>query len=109
MQLDNQTKNFAVEKYRKSMAERGFSKGSLRTFKPFQSTGFAFTNRIIIGVVISGKLEVQTALSVNQFEKDDEFLLPANLHFQVSAGVDGAAIFFARQIYSSPHLEMSTK
>ena len=44
--------------YSKSLLERGFSKGHLRTFKPFHSTGLCFTNRIILGLVISGNLEV---------------------------------------------------
>ena len=48
--------------YSKSLLERGFSKGHLRTFKPFHSTGLCFTNRIILGLVISGNLEVQTEL-----------------------------------------------
>ena len=59
--------------YSKSLLERGFSKGHLRTIKPFHSTGLCFTNRIILGLVISGNLEVQTSLSVNHFVSDESF------------------------------------
>ena len=90
--------------YSKSLLERGFSKGHLRTLKPFHSTGLCFTNRIILGLVISGNLEVQTSLSVNHFVSDEEFLLPANLHFQVSAGVLGAVMFVARQKFTKTFL-----
>ena len=90
--------------YSKSLLERGFSKGHLRTFKPFHSTGLCFTNRIILGLVISGNLEVQTSLSVNHFVSDEEFLLPANLNFQVSAGVLGAVMFVARQKFTKTFL-----
>lgn len=85
--------------YSKSLVERGFHKGNLRTLKPCQSTGIAYTNRIILGMVLVGKLEVQTAVGVHSFEKNDEFMLPANLYFQVSAGMSGATICFARQKY----------
>jgi hypothetical protein len=90
--------------YSKSLLERGFSKGHLRTFKPFHSTGLCFTNRIILGLIIFGNLEVQTSLSVNHFVSDEEFLLPANLHFQVSAGVLGAVMFVARQKFTKTFL-----
>ncbi len=93
-----------AENYSKSLLERGFNKGNLRTIKPFHTTGLCFTNRIILGLVISGNLEVQTSLSVNHFVSDEEFLLPANLHFQVSAGILGAVIFFARQKFTKKFL-----
>ena len=89
-----------AENYSQSLLERGFNKGNLRTIKPFHTTGLCFTNRIILGLVISGNLEVQTSLSVNHFVSDEEFLLPVSLHFQVSAGVLGAVIFFARQKFT---------
>ena len=62
-----------TEDYSQSLLERGFNKGSLRTIKPFHTTGLCFTNRIILGLVISGNLEVQTSLSVNHFISDEEF------------------------------------
>lgn len=85
--------------YSKSLVERGFHKGNLRTLKPCQSTGIAYTSRIILGMVLLGKLEVQTAVGVHSFLKNEEFMLPANLYFQVSAGLNGATIYFARQKY----------
>lgn len=88
-----------ISNYSQSLVERGFHKGKLKTLKPCQSTGIAYTNRIILGIIINGNLEVQTALGIQNFVASEEFLLPANLYFQVSAGLRGASIFFARQKY----------
>jgi hypothetical protein len=88
-----------ISNYSQILVERGFYKGKLKTLKPCQSTGIAYTNRIILGFIIKGNLEVQTALGIQNFDASEEFLLPANLYFQVSAGLRGASIFFARQKY----------
>lgn len=86
-----------IETYNLTLVERGFNKGSFRTLKPFQCSCLSFTDRIILGLIVNGKLEVQTALGIHVFIQDDEFMLPANLHFQVASGVEGAIIFFAKQ------------
>lgn len=83
--------------YNLSLIERGFNKGSFRVLRPFQCSCLSFTDRIIIGLIVDGKLEVQTALGIHEFFQKDEFMLPANLHFQVASGVEGATIFFAKQ------------
>ncbi len=88
-----------ISDYSKSLIERGFQKGSFRTLKPFQSTCLEHTDRIILGVVVTGDLEIQTALGTQKFKLEEEFLLPANLYFQVSAGLKGATIFFGKQKY----------
>lgn len=88
-----------ISDYSKSLIERGFQKGSFRTLKPFQSTCLEHTDRIILGVVVTGNLEIQTALGTQKFKLEEEFLLPANLYFQVSAGLNGATIFFGKQKY----------
>jgi hypothetical protein len=48
-------------------------------------------------MVVTGNLEIQTALGIYKFQLEEEFLLPANLHFQVSAGLNGATIFLGKQ------------
>ena len=86
-----------ISDYSSSLIERGFHKGILRTLKPFQSTCLQHTDRIILGMVVTGNLEIQTALGIYKFQLEEEFLLPANLHFQVSAGLNGATIFLGKQ------------
>jgi len=86
-----------ISNYSTSLIERGFHRGNLRTLKPFQSTCIQHTDRIILGMVLTGNLEIQTASGTYRFQLEEEFLLPANLHFQVSAGLNGATIFLGKQ------------
>ena len=86
-----------ISDYSSSLIERGFHRGNLRTLKPFQSTCLQHTDRIILGMVVTGNLEIQTALGIYKFQLEEEFLLPANLHFQVSTGLNGATIFLGKQ------------
>ena len=86
-----------ISDYSSSLIERGFHRGNLRTLKPFQSTCLQHTDRIILGMVLTGNLEIQTALGIYKFQLEEEFLLPANLHLQVSAGLNGATIFLGKQ------------
>jgi len=86
-----------ISNYRKNLIERGFHRGNLRTLKPFQSTCLQHTDRIILGMVVTGDLEIQTASGTYRFQLEEEFLLPANLHFQVCAGLNGATIFLGKQ------------
>jgi hypothetical protein len=48
-------------------------------------------------MVLTGNLEIQTASGTYRFQLEEEFLLPANLHFQVFAGINGATIFLGKQ------------
>ena len=86
-----------ISNYSTSLIERGFHRGNLRTLKPFQSTCLQHTDRIILGMVLTGNLEIQTASGTYRFQLEEEFLLPASLHFQVFAGLNGATIFLGKQ------------
>ena len=60
-----------ISDYSKSLTERGFQKGSFRTLKPFQSTCLEHTDRIILGMVVTGDLEIQTALGTHKFQLEE--------------------------------------
>ena len=97
MNAQNTNLSKLISNYSKNLIERGFHKGNLRTLKPFQSTCLQHTDRFILGMVVTGYLEIRTASGIYKFQLEEEFLLPANLHFQVFAGLNGATIFLGKQ------------
>ena len=99
MNAQNTNLSKLISDYSKNLIGRGFHKGNLRTLKPFQSTCLQHTDRIILGMIVSGDLEIQTASCIYRFQLEEEFLLPANLHFQISAGLYGATLFLGKQKY----------
>ena len=74
---------------------RGFSQGLLKNFKPYQSTDLVVGSNAVTGIVLGGELlfQFQDCLIVNAI--GDQFFVPANTYYQISAGVRGAQFLIA--------------
>jgi hypothetical protein len=94
-----------VKEFGESLFERGFSKGILNQFKPFQSTNVILGDHAVIGIVLTGELlfQFQECLIINGV--GDQFFVPANTHYQVTAGRDGAQFLFAK--HCNPYVAIS--
>ena len=76
--------------------KRRFSKGIFHEFKPYQATDVLLATHAVIGVVLKGELlfQVQDCLIINGI--GDQFFVPANTHYQVTAGEHGAQFLLAK-------------
>jgi hypothetical protein len=83
--------------FSQTLSARGFYKGSLRHFSPYQSSGVLQINREVIGLVLLGELLVEFSDSQRIIEIGTEFFLPPNVYFQATAGEHGAHFLFARK------------
>jgi len=90
--IESLAKNFS-----QTLSSRGFYKGSLRQFLPYQSSGVLQINREVIGLVLLGDLLIQYSDSLRVIEMGTEFFLPPNVYFQATAGEHGAHFLFARK------------
>ena len=88
--------SLAIE-FSQKLTARGFYKGSLRHFRPYQSSGVLQSNREVLGLVLLGELLVEFSDSQWVIDLGTEFFLPPNVYFQATAGEQGAHFLFARQ------------
>ena len=88
--------SLAIE-FSQTLTARGFYKGSLRHFSPYQSSGVLQSNREVLGLVLLGELLVEFSDSQWVIEMGTEFFLPPNVYFQATAGEQGAHFLCARQ------------
>jgi hypothetical protein len=90
-----------AREFGETLFKRGFSKVSFREFKPYQATDVLLATHAVVGLVLSGELlfQFQECLIINGV--GDQFFVPANTHYQVTAGKDGAQFLFAKHCKSS--------
>jgi ethanolamine utilization protein EutQ (cupin superfamily) len=84
-----------AREFGETLFQRGFFKGIFQEFKPFQTTDVLLATHALIGVVLKGELlfQFQDCLIINGV--GDQFFVPANTHYQVTAGRDGAQFLYA--------------
>jgi ethanolamine utilization protein EutQ (cupin superfamily) len=84
-----------AKEFGETLFERGFSKGILMEFKHYQATEVLLAEKAIMGIVLNGELlfQFQDCLVTN--EVGDQFFIPANTYYQVTAGQQGAQFLFA--------------
>ena len=83
--------------FSQNLISKGFTKRSLRYFRPYQCSGVIYTNREVLGLVLMGELLIEIEDNQSIFEQGGEFFLPSNVYFQATAGDIGAHFLFARQ------------
>ncbi len=83
--------------FSQTLTSRGFYKGSLSHFRPYQSSGVLQSNRKVLGLVLLGELLIEFSDCQRVIDMGTEFFLPPNVYFQVSADEQGAHFIFARQ------------
>ena len=90
-----------AREFGETLFQRGFSKGIFQEFKSYQTTDVLLATHAVIGVVLNGELlfQFQDCLIINGV--GDQFFVPANTHYQVTAGQDGAQFLFAKHCKSS--------
>ena len=85
-----------AREFGETLFQRGFSKGALHEFRPYQTTDVLCATHAVIGVVLNGELlfQFQDCLIINGI--GDQFFVPANTHYQVTAGSEGAQFLYAK-------------
>ena len=85
-----------AREFGETLFERGFPKGIFHEFKPYQATDVLLSTHAVIGVVLNGELlfQFQDCLIINGI--GDQFFVPANTHYQVTAGEHGAQFLLAK-------------
>ena len=85
-----------AREFGETLFERGFSKGIFHEFKPYQATDVLLSNHAVIGLVLKGELlfQFQDCLIINT--AGDQFFVPANIYYQVTAGEKGAQFLLAK-------------
>ncbi|MFZ4473297.1 MAG: hypothetical protein ACOYOX_11070 [Limnohabitans sp.] len=84
--------------FSQNLTLKGFTKRSLRYFKPYQSSGVVYINREVLGLVLMGELLIYIDENQSILEQGSEFFLPPNIFFQVTAGEHGAHFLYAHQM-----------
>lgn len=94
-----------AREFGETLFERGFSKGIFYEFKPYQATDVLLSTHAVIGVVLNGELlfQFQDCLIINGI--GDQFFVPANTHYQITAGCEGAQFLYAK--HSNPLVVIS--
>jgi len=94
-----------AREFGETLFDRGFSKVIFYEFKPYQTTDVLFVTRAVIGVVLNGELlfQFQDSLIINGI--GDQFFVPANTHYQITAGCEGAQFLYAK--HSNPLVVIS--
>jgi hypothetical protein len=85
-----------AREFGKTLYERGFSKGLFHEFRPYQPTDVLVAAQAVIGIILRGELliQFQDCLIINAV--GDQFFVPANTHYQVTAGEHGAQFLLAK-------------
>ena len=85
-----------AREFGETLFERGFTKGIFHEFKPYQATDVLLASHAVIGVVLNGELlfQFQDCLIINS--DGDQFFVPANTYYQVTAGEHGAQFLLAK-------------
>lgn len=83
--------------FSQKLTSRGFYKGSLRHYSPYQSSGVLQSNREVLGLVLLGELLLEYSDKEQIIEMGAEFFLPPNVYFQATAGEHGAHFMYARK------------
>ena len=89
-----------AREFGETLFERGFSKGIFHELRPYQTTDVLLATQAVIGVVLNGELlfQFQDCLIINGI--GDQFFVPANTHYQVTAGREGAQFLYAKHCNS---------
>ena len=90
-----------AREFGETLFERGFPKGIFHEFKPYQATDVLVASQAVIGIVLKGELlfQFQDCLIINAV--GDQFFVPANTHYQVTAGRDGAQFLISKYCKTS--------
>jgi ethanolamine utilization protein EutQ (cupin superfamily) len=85
-----------AREFGETLFQRGFSKGIFEEFKPYQTTDVLLATHAVIGLVLNGELlfQFQDCLIINGV--GDQFFVPANTHYQITASRDGAQFLLAK-------------
>ena len=85
-----------AREFGETLFQRGFSKVIFHEFRPYQTTDVLLATHAVIGVVLNGELlfQFQDCLIINGI--GDHFFVPANTHYQVTAGSEGAQFLYAK-------------
>lgn len=94
-----------AREFGETLFERGFTKGIFREFKPYQTTDVLISEKAVIGIVLSGDLlfQFQDCLIINN--SGDQFFVPTNTYYQLTAGEQGVRFLYSTQRTSERALE----
>jgi quercetin dioxygenase-like cupin family protein len=80
-----------------SLRNRGFTRAIHREMYAGQSSGMQQHHFGVLGLVVAGELELELAEAHQTLGIGEEFTIPANIYFQVTAGHSGAQLLLAKK------------
>ena len=83
--------------FNQKIVSKGFFKGSLRYFSPYQSSGLMQIDREVVGLVLFGELSIELSNTESLVGAGFEFFLPPNVCFHATARHNGAHFIVAIQ------------
>ncbi len=89
-----------------SLRNRGFTRTIHKAMNPSECSGIIHLDVGVVGLVVAGELMLEFYETSLSFGIGEEFTLPANTFFQVTAGDDGAHLLLAKK---KTHLASTTE
>ena len=80
-----------------SLRIRGFTRAIHREMNPSQCSSLVQQHFVVLGLVVAGELELEFSEVHQIYGVGEEFMIPANTYFQVTAGDDGAHLLLAKK------------
>ena len=89
-----------------SLRKRGFTRTIHKAMNPSECSGIIHVDVGVVGLVVAGELTLEFYEASQSLGIGEEFTLPANNYFQVTAGDDGAHLLLAKK---RTHLARTTE
>ena len=80
-----------------SLNKRGFTRTIHKAMNPSECSGIIHLDVGVVGLVVAGELTLEFYEASQSLGTGEEFTLPANTYFQVTAGDDGAHLLLAKK------------
>jgi hypothetical protein len=80
-----------------SLRKRGFTRTIHKAMNPSECSGIIHLDVGVVGLVVAGELTLEFYEASQSLGIGEEFTLPANNYFQVTAGDDGAHLLLAKK------------
>ena len=89
-----------------SLRKRGFTRTIHKGMNPSECSGIVHQDVGVVGLVVTGEMTLEFYEASQSLGTGEEFTLPANTYFQVTAGDDGAHLLLAKK---RTHLARTTE
>ena len=80
-----------------SLRKRGFTRTIHKGMNPSECSGIVHQDVGVVGLVVTGEMTLEFYEASQSYCIGEEFTLPANTYFQVTAGDDGAHLLLAKK------------